>query len=436
MIRFVLATATITTLSVSALCGPRSPSDQPEVSVTAHTTTDGPASRAAADPPKSAALRDLDARIDATQRAAQRRDDDWMNLEILAKLYVQRGRMTGDWADYRRAEEALDQAFRRAPQGLGPHLTRATLAYSMHRISAAERDVARVEGYAVRMPETNRIARSLRADIAFHQGHYRQAESDYAANLEELRDPTALVASAQWAWKTGDFEHAEALLHEASSVAEAPTVAAWVSLVRGLYALDRGRYEDALSHYRAGLQQTPESWLLQEHAAEILLLLGHEEAARLAYVELVDRTDSPEFMDALAGIHRDRGETDAAQRWIARAREGWEARLAMFPEAAYGHALDHWLDFEDDPARAVSIARANAQARPGGEAQVKLAQAYLAAGRADAAAELMARVLDTPWRTAELHAVASETYAALGDAARAGEHRAHALAINPHAFAS
>jgi len=432
MIRFVLATATITTLSVSALCGLRGPSGEPEAPATVTAATDGPASRAAADPPKSAALQRLDARIEATRRTADRRDDDWMNLEVLAKLYVQRGRLTGDWADYRRAQEALDEAFRRAPEGLGPHLTRATLAYSMHQLSAAERDVARVEGYAVRMPETDRIARSLRADIAFHQGRYAQAESEYAANLGDLRDPTALVASAQWAWKTGDFEQAEALLREASSAAEAPSVSAWVCLVQGLYALDRGRYADALSHYRAGLERTPDSWLLQEHAAEVLLLLGHDEEARVAYVDLVERTGSPEFMDALAGIHRDRGETREAQRWIARAREGWEARLAMFPEAAYGHALDHWLDFEDDAARAVSIARANVEARPGGEAQVKLAQAYLAAGQAETAAEILAQVMDTPWRTADLHAVASETYAALGDTTLAGEHRTRALAMNPH----
>lgn len=434
MIRFVLATATITTLCVSALWGLRGTSDAPEAFASALAANNGPASRAAAEPSPSPALQALDARIEATRRAADRRDDDWMNLEVLAKLYVQRGRMTGDWADYRRAEEALDEAFARAPDGLGPHLTRATLAYSMHRLDAAAQDVARVEGYALRMPETTRIARSLRADIAFHRGRYAEAASGYAENLEELRDPAALVASAQWAWKTGDFEDAEALLQEAASLAEGPSTSAWVSLVRGLYALDRGRYEDALSHYRAGLRSTPDSWLLQEHAAEVLQLLGHDEEARVAYVELVERTGSPEFMDALAGIHRDRGETEEAQRWVARARAGWEDRLAMFPEAAYGHALDHWLDFEDDTERAVSIARANAQARPGGEAQVKLAQAQLAADRLDEAAETLAGVLETPWRTADLHAVACETYAALGDVTRAAKHRAAALAMNPHAF--
>jgi tetratricopeptide (TPR) repeat protein len=387
---------------------------------------------AAADPTLAA----IDEAIAAAERRAAQRDDDWLHLQIAANRYIDRARASGDWADFQKAEDALNRAFERAPEEGGPHLTLAAFEYAMHRLARATAALDATDEYAVPIPGQGPSIAQLRADIAFHSGRYEEARRGYEALLEESRTPSLLVALAQYHDKTGDQETATSLLEEAGEKArvESAGTRAWVSLVRGLFALERGAWDEALMHYRDGLEATPESWLHEEHIAEILTLRGEEALAVPIYERVIARTANPELMDALAGILKEQGETERAQQLVARAREGWERRLEMFPEAAYGHAIDHWLEIEEDFPRAVELAEANAESRPNGESKTILANAYLAAGRVDDAAGVVEEVLASPWDTADLHAVASEVYAAKGDEARARRERERALEMNPHAF--
>ena len=79
--------------------------------------------------------------------------------------------------------------------------------------------------------------------------------------------------------------------------------------------------------------------------------------------------------------HLAAGRTEDAKRCIADARKIYEAQLLRFPEAAHDHALGHFLEFGDDPARTVMLAEANHRTRPNAEAKISLARAYLSAGR-------------------------------------------------------
>ncbi len=80
------------------------------------------------------------------------------------------------------------------------------------------------------------------------------------------------------------------------------------------------------------------------------------------------------------------------------------------------------------------MAEANARSRPNGESKTILASAYLAAERVEDAQRTIEEVLESPWDTADAHAVASEVYAAQGDEERAAAERERALEMNPHAF--
>jgi tetratricopeptide (TPR) repeat protein len=165
-----------------------------------------------------------------------------------------------------------------------------------------------------------------------------------------------------------------------------------------------------------------------------LTLRGEAALSIPIYERVIARTENPELMDALAGVLLEQGETERANELVARAREGWEARLALFPEAAYGHAIDHFAELEDDPERTVALAEANAEARPNGESKTILAGAYLSAGQTDDAKRVIDEVLASPWDTAEAHAIASQIYADLNDEARAASERERAVAMNPHAM--
>ncbi|MDP3277796.1 MAG: hypothetical protein Q8Q09_21615 [Deltaproteobacteria bacterium] len=376
---------------------------------------------------------EIDAEIRSLEIIAGRRADDWMSLETVASLYLRRVSLTSDYEDYGHAEEAIERSFRRG-NGIGPFLLRAQLNYTLHRLDRVGPDLdAILRGVIVRVSTREAVA-ELRADVLFHSGHYPEARAAYEALVAEDRSPSRLAALAQYRWKTGDFAGADALLVAAHRAAErrSPELRAWLHLVHGLMELDRGRWPDALSHYREGLVLRPGYWLLQEHEAEILTLQGQGERTLPRYVDLIERTNNPEFMDAAAEILEARGDHAGAQRWVARARAVYDARLQRFPEAVAGHAIEHFL--AHDPTRAVSIAEANVRARPGGEAQVHLARALHAVGRHAEAKTVIDRVLASAWRTAELHATASKIFASLGLAPRATEQRARAIALNPHAM--
>jgi tetratricopeptide (TPR) repeat protein len=119
-----------------------------------------------------------------------------------------------------------------------------------------------------------------------------------------------------------------------------------------------------------------------------------------------------------------------ARQLTKRAWSVWQRRLKLFPEAAYGHAIDHCVD-KGDWACALDLARWNHAARPYGDAKIALARALLGNGRAEEARQMIEPVLASTWRTADLHHTAADIYAALGRTADAAAQDRLAKAINP-----
>lgn len=365
---------------------------------------------------------------------ASARADNWLDLERAAMLYLQRARLTGDYDDYGRAEDALTRAFQRAPEGAGPLLTRASFNYAVHRVLRVEDDLRRVERWVVVSADQREAIASLRADVAYHSGNYADARRMYEDLLAQRRSVGRIVALAQLEWKTNRFDRAATLLDEAQRLAddEPDETRAWVRMVRGMMETDRGRWDEAAARFRDALRVRPGSWVLEEHLAELLAMMGRHEEARLMYADLVARTQDPEFMDQLADLEARRGQQAQAGALVARARTIYERRAARFPEATAGHAIEFFL--KHDPPRALALATIDRAARPGGEAQVRYARALVRNGRFAEAREVLDAVLRTPWNTADLHATASVVYAQLGDATRAAAERAAAAAIDPHAM--
>jgi len=171
-------------------------------------------------------------------------------------------------------------------------------------------------------------------------------------------------------------------------------------------------------------------WLVHEHIAEAEACLGHLERAEEIYRDVVERTDNPELIDALADVLEERGHDAEARPFRERADRRFEQQLAQLPEAAYGHALEHFLA-HGTPERALEIAQANFALRSGGRASVRLAQALIRSGRYEDARARLADVLEGPYRSATLHATASVAARALGDEEGAAEQERLATAINP-----
>lgn len=396
-------------------------------------TTDAPApsSAAAQGVTYSTLLAEIDRRIEGLQARASKRDDDWLTRMYVGSVILERAGLTNEIEDFERIQAVLDDAFAIAPEGSGPLMLAARYNYSIHRLDVAEEFLDRADRRALVRPDDRLASRLLRAQIAFQRGQY----DDALAGLTEVAAAVPALGKVELALyhaKTGAPDEAEALFEEALAEASPKDIRrkVWTRLQLGLLALARGRALVALDHLEKADAELPGWWLVQEHIAEAHERLGNHGKAIEIYEELVRTTGLPQHMDALANAYQHVGQHADAQVLIERAAARWEEQLARFPESAMGHGLHHYLQF-GPPARAVELAEQNHTNRPGGDAQVLLARAYLGAGRPADALAVVERALATPYRTAALHDVAAQAHTALGQTANAQEQLALRDAIDP-----
>ena len=372
---------------------------------------------------------------DARGRVAAR-GGEWLLEESLARRLLARARLTGSFDDYAAAQAALNAAFAVAPPGTGPHLTQALLDLTMHRLARASAMLDALDRYVVPpdIGERAEIA-AMRGDIAFYGGDYRLALAWYD-RADATFPGTADFRRALYALHSGDFDGARAGFDRVEAAfTPTPQALANIAVQRATIALDRGRWDEAEAQFARADALFPGSWLVEAHIAELRALRGDHAGAAALYRAIVRRTGNPETIDALATLAARDGDSAAAARLRAEARSGWRHRLALFPEAAAGHALDHCLAARDARC-ALPLARANVAARPYGEARLGLARALLLAGRPAEAEREIGAVLASPWRSAQMFAVASEVDAARGRPISARYHRVRARMINPHIFAA
>jgi len=166
---------------------------------------------------------------------------------------------------------------------------------------------------------------------------------------------------------------------------------------------------EALDHYMDANEQLSGYYLVEEHIAEAWRRLGRTEEAYTLYLDIVTRTDAPEFMDALASIAATCGDLETSATWAREAATAYEADLRRFPRAATGHALRHYLEFGPVD-RAIELAESNHATRPNGEAKRLLAEAYHLGGRVGDATAIVDVALSEAWISADLLETAMLVY--------------------------
>jgi tetratricopeptide (TPR) repeat protein len=359
----------------------------------------------------------------------------WGDRAAVGDLLVARARLTGSFDDYAAAGRAYDAAFALAPKGSGPHLERAGWNFAVHRLAAIEPDLVAVDHYAV--PDDGMVvaAMALRGDVFFYRGQYAQALTLYQRAQALMPTMGGDLKLANWYARMGDPDRAAGLLDEADGRITAPQqqLRAFIELRRGVLDLNRGRWDDAERHFRRANDIFPGYWLVEEQLATVRALKGNPGEAMAIFRRMAARDNLPDAYDGIAGLYRAQGDFANAQTWAAKAGALWDQRIALLPEAALGHALDHLLAF-GDPVRALAVAERNYALRPYGDSATGLAAAYLANHRAADALAVLAPTLASGWVAAEPHIIASEAHALLGQGKEADDERAAALVINPHSL--
>ena len=378
------------------------------------------------------ALESINSQIARFEERVAAAPTDWTRVEPLVATLMERARLTGEFSNYTIAEAALDAAFRHAVEGSGPIGSRMQLNFTLHRFEQVRADLQLMRAAVLHTPGTRRTIAGMDAQLLLVSGRGAEAVTALDAIVSRDPSPPALSTAAIAHWKLGHFDEAEALLLLAAEGyhAESQVTPAWIELHRGLLDFERGRLEDALVHYRAADQLLSGWWLIEEHIAEALVESGELEEAEDRYREIVVRTELPEFMSALAELTLNLGENEASLSWARRAEAAYTERMALFPEAVTGHALDHWIAF-GQPARAVELAEQNAANSPNGDALTQLVLALLRAEDFEAAAAAADRAVATGFSSADLHAAAASAFTAASRESDAEAQRGMAQSIDP-----
>ncbi len=358
--------------------------------------------------------------------AAQAADPDVAEASLaVVEAALELAWLSNDYDWFARAEAALDAAQTAAGRSPRTCLVTAQLHLTLHRAAAAS-DALRECGPW----RDERTHEQLLADIRFMQGEPEAAAAAYRRLLHQGVEISTLARLAAVHQALGHPEEAKALLAEAERRDQGhdPAQRAWLKLQRAEIALHQGRWDEARAVYLAAEEALPGWWLVEEHLAEIEALLGQTAAARKRYLDIVERNGLPELMDALAMLERTLGAHESAELQRNRAREGYDARLTRFPEAAAGHALEHFLH-DPHPARALELAEENYAGRPIGESAAFLARARWRSGRRADACAALESARGRGYASAEVLWLAAEC----SPSDVASNLRAQALELNPRA---
>ena len=367
-------------------------------------------------PTYSAQMGAIDARVAALHRRVAAHPNDWLIQQHLGSALLEKATLSGSVSDLSRADEAIRQAIATAPKGSGPLLLAARFNFAVHRLKEASAFLDQIEARSLIQQDEALAVTVLRADIAFQQGEYAKALAGYQACEATMPGLCSEKMMLYYA-KTGRHADAQALSDAALARigGNDPHARAWVLLQSATQRLDQQRYPEALARLEEANASFPGWWLVREHMAEVLSLQDNNAAAIPIYEEVVAQTGLPQYMDALAECYRDAGRDAEASQLFAKADAAWREQMHLFPESASSHALEHFMALQQDPALVVKLAEDNFSNRPGGDARVLLAKAYLSVGRSkDALAQVQA-LLASPYRTVDGLEVAIKAFRAVGD---------------------
>ena len=382
-------------------------------------------------------VRKLDASIALYTKRTKAQKGAWLDNQLLADALMARAKLTGSLDDYVAAGKAIEQSFKEAPKGAGPWMTLASYQFTIHEFDKAAKTLELAAKPAVPKGADLVAIESLRADIMFQSGQLKDALKIYERVAKSSPSAPNFARLGLYHLKTGDLDgarkHYDHAIEQTKIDAAALMPKAWTLLMRGIVELEAGQYDQAQAFFKRADETMPGWYLIEEHLAEVLKLQGKLDEAVALYGRVLEKNPAGEFMDAMAECLTLQGKTDEAKTWSDKAQEAYKADIAKLPSAAYGHALDHFLE-GDDKEYALTLARKNHELRPGPEPKLKLATALLNLGKADEAELLMKEVTQTPYRTVDYHLVMAALFAHKKQEKQAQQQQQLAQKLNPHAL--
>ena len=346
----------------------------------------------------------------------------------LAGLYLQRSRETGDFEDYRRAEE-LARASIAIRSNRNSHAYRMLAAALLTQHRFAEAKLA-AEELVARFPEEP-AHRALLGEIQLELGQYAEARETFRALRREHKHMAVAPRLARYAEMTGDRPGEEAALrsvaHQARYRGDLPREqVAWFQLRLADHQIRYGQLDAAVETIRIGLAEEPGDFRLVALLARIEALRGNWRAAIVQGERLGDAADLRTLAllgDAYAAL----GDSAGAERRY----QQLEASVAERPEPFNRQ----WSQFRVEHGRElpamVRLLRQESRERPDMLGFELLAWAEYQSGNFAAAHAAITRALAVGTQEGTLYFRAGMIERALGNRDAARRHLRHALEINP-----
>lgn len=392
--------------------------------------TAGAAESAALDPASSMSSRETDRLIAAYEQVAHHVSDTRVD-GMLATLYLQRAKLTGDIATYRQALNVARLAVRLAPHDADSRTALANARYALHDFAGASADATA----ALRDDRRAYGAADVLGDCDLETGRYADAGRIYRLLGQDVpRSPSVEVRLARLDWVTGRIDSALALGRDARRDAVASGAAgvglAFYDVFLAQLEGDLGRYGDAVRSSSDAVREAPRWHVALAAAGRALAQQGDDTHALAAYRKAVAIVPQPDYLAAVGDLEtlagdpsaagRDFATVDAIRRLAAADRQIYNRQLVLF-------AADHGVHVAD----AVRMALAELRVRTDGAGYDAAAWALHAAGQDQKAAPLAATALRINPRDPRFLWHGGAIAAALGQTDRARALLAQALSVSP-----
>jgi tetratricopeptide (TPR) repeat protein len=372
-------------LAIAVGCGDRARRAEESASLPA---APPPLAFAATTTPGETALANLEAQITAAEAAVARRPDVMGFRAELAGALLTRVGFRGSFADFARLDALTAEAVTAAPGEAAVHVLRARFLSAVHDFAGAFRALDRAERLGERGLDLERSTYELALGVEVARAfEVRRAEAEAHPGYRSFVDLAAALAAR------GDFVRADdvyrAALDRYRDVSPFPV--AWVFFQRGvMWAEMAGRPDWALPLYEEAVRRLPGYVSANVHLGELEARSDPSRAIERLR-PIAEATQDPEPAARLAGWLGETAPTEAA-RFAERARAGYEALLARHPAAFADHAAEFFAGAGQDPARALALAEENLTRRQTPRAYLLAIEMAFAAGAADRACALVARV--------------------------------------------
>ncbi|MER7777176.1 tetratricopeptide repeat protein [Streptomyces sp. NPDC096191] len=338
-----------------------------------------------------AALPDLAVLIGDRESHLRAHPLDGVSWAVLGTAYVEQGRRTESFANWPKAERALNTSLKvgaeRNPQALEGL---AALAVARRDFPAAKKWGERAAEAAPKRWTAHAVLIDAYTGLGDHKGVGRALD-----RMLELRAGTpAVKARAAAVYRDrGWREDAAAQISDAAAAAQAPAERAAYLEQAGRLAFERGDLQGALRFFQESLRTDPDQRAAQAGQGRAMAALGRTTDALTAYQAALAKRPSPEYALELGELYESLGLEQAArvQYDLLRARVRGAEAAGADEELVLGRfEADH-----GDPAAAVRRLRAEWGRQPGTAVADALGWALHRSGEHEEALEFASLATDS-----------------------------------------